>query len=1098
MNTASISLAVTPTVVSTFLSHYFNRKPLRQRPTAHLSYDEGLQLIRSFLTYSSNHTVEELQAFTGQWVPYPAWVTVDEINIPESHTSRAAELLIEQLGEDGVERVGGKKWWQWRKEKTNLTAEWIEMRSDCYERKKNGGESQRVMLYVHGGAYYFGSVDEHRYQLQRHARKLRARVFAPEYRLAPQFPFPCGLQDCLAAYLMLLETQDSTTIILAGDSAGAGMILSMLIMIRDAELPMPTGAILISPWVDLTHSFPSVSTPCPFDYIPQSGFHHKPSKAWPPPNEDEWLEIEKAKKEIQKNSGRSKTDSSTNGTKDDGDETTQPTGDSSRRCMKINLGTKETTLKEQLQMYTTNDMLSHPLVSPVLQATLGGLPPLFIMVGGGEILRDEQIYLAHKCANPQKYAPPNLTEEERARLDKYNPTDVHLQVWEDMCHVGPTLSFTRPAKFMYRSVAQFGAWALARAQKTGIEIMDDDEISVISSSSSGDGEGEARQGKAPGQQGQQPRAMEEMPTSANITEEPPRQIGKSGDPLPPFQDHMIRQRVSRHGKLFPLEPEVDIKSLAMEHHEIGVIKEGPVKNWLSMRQVLDKKFSTSRTKIHKKRIKEAKAGYESFGEGEFPPPSALAGRRPIAGETSEWRWKKHKSFGLALWSGWGSKHDEMTVGREAQATQLDQADQAKAEGASAGGDSHRGSIGNVPTVEEPEGAKKESQEQNGEGTGAGGLNRPSALSQRNRSHSHTKVVVDDHQTDEDGGVAGRAKDKEDKDAADEQRREDKEQQQQNSPSLVVPAIEMGSTGKRPHVDGIAMPFTVKKDADTASMITLYSRMESAGSLGGHSRAPSAASTTTNLTAGRGHVRGNQSLDIDFGVAGRRPKVDGIAMPFSLMHLKKDGGRGGEDDGASMLTLDSMAPSMMTTAGQGVQPSSEVAEGSGAASVGGGHSRPLSVSLSLGGMSGVGSPLAREVNMELGAPSTDDGGGGSGAGGDDEKVGEKGVPVEEEGKIPRGSQDTVKGEKILVAGESDKSGETNANIGGAGMGAEEQTERPGVETFVTAEELPVVSVTPSKDGGLNVAGKHYTQAPSGDVEKEKEEEEGKGEVNGAKM
>jgi hypothetical protein len=59
-----------------------------------------------------------------------------------------------------------------------------------------------------------------------------------------------------------------------------------------------------------------------------------------------------------------------------------------------------------------------------------------------------------------------------------------LQVWDDLCHVAPTLSFTRPAKYMYRSIAQFGAWALARAQKTEIEIVDDDDVSIISKSSS--------------------------------------------------------------------------------------------------------------------------------------------------------------------------------------------------------------------------------------------------------------------------------------------------------------------------------------------------------------------------------------------------------------------------------------------------------------------------------------------------------------------------------------------------------------------------------------------------------------------------------------
>ncbi len=81
-------------------------------------------------------------------------------------------------------------------------------------------------------------------------------------------------------------------------------------------------------------------------------------------------------------------------------------------------------------MYTTNDMLAHPLVSPVMQPTLGGLPPLLIMVGGGEMLRDEQIYLAHKCAEPSKYLPAEslLDDKARAAIKQLKPTDVQLQV----------------------------------------------------------------------------------------------------------------------------------------------------------------------------------------------------------------------------------------------------------------------------------------------------------------------------------------------------------------------------------------------------------------------------------------------------------------------------------------------------------------------------------------------------------------------------------------------------------------------------------------------------------------------------------------------
>lgn len=135
-------------------------------------------------------------------------------------------------------------------------------------------------------------------------------------------------------------------------------------------------------------------------------------------------------------------------------------------------------------MYTTNELLAHPLVSPIMQPSLGGLPPLLIMTGGGEALRDEQIYLAHKAANPKKYRPGDafLTPEAEEQIKQWKPTDVQLQVWDDLCHVAPTLSFTKPAKYMYRSVAQFGAWALARAQKSGIEILDDDQVSIISQS----------------------------------------------------------------------------------------------------------------------------------------------------------------------------------------------------------------------------------------------------------------------------------------------------------------------------------------------------------------------------------------------------------------------------------------------------------------------------------------------------------------------------------------------------------------------------------------------------------------------------------------
>ena len=135
-------------------------------------------MIRQFLKHASHHTVEDIQGFTSQRVPNPRWVKVDIVTIPQKSLDEAKDAICAQLGQCGIEKVGGERWWQWRKEGSLLQTEWIEMKRDYARRKETGGASKRVMLYVHGGAYFFGSVDEHRYQMQRHARKLEARVFA--------------------------------------------------------------------------------------------------------------------------------------------------------------------------------------------------------------------------------------------------------------------------------------------------------------------------------------------------------------------------------------------------------------------------------------------------------------------------------------------------------------------------------------------------------------------------------------------------------------------------------------------------------------------------------------------------------------------------------------------------------------------------------------------------------------------------------------------------------------------------------------------------------------------------------------------------------
>jgi hypothetical protein len=317
-------------------------------------------------------------------------------------------------------------------------------------------------------------------------------------------------------------------------------------------------------------------------------------------------------------------------------------------------------IKDQIQMYAANHLLTHPLVSPALQPSLGGLPPLLIQTGGGELLRDEQIYIAHKAAQPLAFLPPpsnNQTAEEiQEQASRYKPTNVNLQVWDDLCHVGPTLSFTRPAKHMYRSIAQFGAWALARAQKKSIDIIDDDDISFISTGSSDSSDSDKPSS------GEDVK-KEKTPTATDSNAAPIQKsksattVGRAGDPLPPFQHHMIRQRIDRHGRIYPLMAKEELPALNLPVADVGVPKIGPVSKWMKAQKQWNTKFSKQKIKIQKQRLRDMEKGFEGF-EGEIPPPTALAGRR-VKGMKAEKA--KKRSWGMSMWAGWGSKHDSATV-----------------------------------------------------------------------------------------------------------------------------------------------------------------------------------------------------------------------------------------------------------------------------------------------------------------------------------------------------------------------------------------------------------------------------------------------------
>jgi monoterpene epsilon-lactone hydrolase len=120
---------------------------------------------------------------------------------------------------------------------------------------------ERVILYLHGGSFAFRFPNAHASLAARLCRRLHARALIPDYRLAPEHPFPAAPDDCHAAYRGLLaQGVDPKNIVLAGDSAGGNLALVTLYRARAAGEPLPACAVLLSPAVDCTMGSPSMAT----------------------------------------------------------------------------------------------------------------------------------------------------------------------------------------------------------------------------------------------------------------------------------------------------------------------------------------------------------------------------------------------------------------------------------------------------------------------------------------------------------------------------------------------------------------------------------------------------------------------------------------------------------------------------------------------------------------------------------------------------------------------------------------------------------------------------------------------------------------------
>lgn len=346
---------------------------------------------------------------------------------------------------------------------------------------------------------------------------------------------------------------------------------------------MPAGASLISPWVDLMHTFPSILRRDNQDYVPSFGFHAKPSLAWPPPTADEMRIL-----------GMERNTSF-------GSDYT------------IDVGGQPFTITEQINMYAPNLQLVLALCSPIYAATLGGFCPVQMITGDGELLRDEQLFLAHKMASPTEFplakSLADRNGEKQADINKYPPTDVQLLIFDDGPHAAPMLGHIDVAKHQYRAISSFAAWALSEAQDAEIEIEDfvDDCPSpaampaVPQRTYSVDGMNDQLANHADRKLRGRSQSSYATASASGVTGKAPVEklyVGlRAGDQLPPFEKHMMRYRVDRRGRLYPAEaPELMPALRNRPRKQVGYPKGETLAGWIKYKEKADIRFAAEKKK----------------------------------------------------------------------------------------------------------------------------------------------------------------------------------------------------------------------------------------------------------------------------------------------------------------------------------------------------------------------------------------------------------------------------------------------------------------------------------------------------------------------
>ncbi|NJL14335.1 MAG: alpha/beta hydrolase [Microscillaceae bacterium] len=154
---------------------------------------------------------------------------------------------------------------------SGIPAEWV---------RTPQSQAGRIVMYLHGGAYLAGSLASHRGLASQIGHCAQAEVLQVDYRLAPEHPFPAGLEDALTAYAWLQQQFSPAQIVLAGDSAGGGLALATLLKLREEGHQLPAALVLLAPWVDLEARSPTLEKLAHKDPILSSGRLRESARAY--------------------------------------------------------------------------------------------------------------------------------------------------------------------------------------------------------------------------------------------------------------------------------------------------------------------------------------------------------------------------------------------------------------------------------------------------------------------------------------------------------------------------------------------------------------------------------------------------------------------------------------------------------------------------------------------------------------------------------------------------------------------------------------------------------------------------------------------------